>query len=338
MSYSSYPGYRSTSFNPYNYKRRLNGRRTRKKKREIIPVNEIRKTIKEFEDREISRSNFEYLKEKLKYSELNDKEADDILDIIKKARQTATKRITSDNKAMINSILFDGASGSIKEISEINEEDLEVSGEINFDPVCLNHSKSDCPTDKCVYQKGKCLPNILKNESICYNKDFHSCVKPCKFFGRSVHDKNACFYYYNNVAEAKEEHKLISDHVRNFEKYVVILRKKAKSLLSFLTYKVRKIDKKLGKLKILKSKYENEMTKSGVDHSTISEKLGEVMKETTDLTMQKTEADALLTSIKFISELNQTSLNTKKLRKFRGESILNKENNRLKNRTLRTRY
>lgn len=337
MSYSSYPRYRSTGFSPYGSRRSL-GRRTQRRKREKYTVKDIKNLISDLEDDEITRSNYETLKEVLKNSDLNDKEAEDILEIIKEVRQTGTKRIAKNNKNRINAILFEGASGSIKEIGEIDEDTLEVTGDVNFDPVCLNHSKSECPTDKCVYQKGKCIPNILKNEKICYNKDFHSCVSPCKFFGRSVHDKNSCFYYYTNVAEAKEEHKIISDHVRDFEKYIVILRKKAKSLLSFLTYKVRKIDKKLGQLKTLKAKYENQLTKSGVDHSSISEKLGEIMKETTDLTMQKTEADALLTSIKFISELNQTSLNTKKVRKFKGESVLNSQNRKLKARSLRNRY
>ena len=330
MSYRT----RST-LNPRLFNSARRGTRRRSNKRQKYSVKEVKNLLSDIGDYEIGSREEEKLKEVLKGSDLNDREAEDIMKIIKDVRNTGSKQLTDNNKASINAILFDGASGAIKDYGEIDEDGLEVKGDVNFDPVCLNHSKSECPTDKCVYQKGKCLPNILKNEKICFNKDFHSCVSPCKFFGRSVHDKNSCFYFYTNVAEAKEEHKLISDHVKNFEKYVIILRKKAKSLLSFLNYKVRKIDKRLGMLKTLKSKYETEMTKSGVDHSEVAEELGRVMTEHTELTMKKTEADALLTSIKFISELNQTTSGTKK-RKFKGNSVLNNTNRKMKNRTRRS--
>mgnify|MGYP001253140026 CR=1 FL=1 len=331
MSFRSSP----RRLSPRNHNR-LRRRGSTSRSTRKYSVKDVKNLVSDLEENEINRNNYDDIKQVLKGSDLDYKEAEDILNIIKNVRETKSKRLTKNNKSKINAILFDGASGSIKDFGEVDDEGLEVSGDVNFEPVCLNNSKSDCPRDKCVYQKGKCLPNILKNERLCFNKDFHSCVKPCKFFGRSVHDKNSCFYFYTNVAEAKEEHKLISDQVKDFEKYVVILRKKAKSLLSFLTYKVRKIDKKLKKLNTLKSKYENELTKSGVDHGEVTERLGEVMKEHTDLVMNKTEADALLTSIKFISELNQTSLNTKKVRKFKGESVLNTSNRKLRNRT-RTR-
>ena len=159
---------------------------------------------------------------------------------------------------------------------------------------------------------------------MCYNKDFHSCVKPCKFFGTNVHDKNSCFYFYKNITEAKEEYKLIIEHINDFEKYVIILKKKAKSLLSFLSNKLKKIDKKLENLNKSKKKFENKMNDSSEDYSSLSEKLTDISKKIYDLTMEKTEVETLLKSIKVISDLNKIEFKNNRTRK---------SNNNLRNRT-----
>ena len=252
-----------------------------------------------------------------------------IENIIAKVK-SSDNHLKSNNINRITNLLFDREGlSAISRNDDDDDDDKEEDIDYTDAPLCINHSVSDCPSDTCVVQKKKCVPNILNNENLCYNKKFHECVKPCRFFGKSVHDKGACHYFYSNLDEAKTEHKHIMKHITQFEKYIDILKSKSKSLISYLNSQLKKINKEINKLETKKTKLDTKFRSSSLtNYEEIMEEVRTASDELMKLNRRKQETTIILSQIKYLTTLN-VSKNTKTKRR---------NNNRYSSRITTRRY
>ena len=179
--------------------------------------------------------------------------------------------------------------------------------------ICLHKTKDNCPEDRCVFQDKKCVPNVLSNQKMCHGKGFHDCVAPCKFYGKNIHEKDACHYKYANIEEAKEEHILIAKEIKELKKYIDILQHKNKSIVHNVESEIKTIDKKLVKLVNERNVLLKKQRKSINTYSEYTNKLNEINEKMIKLKNNREELKSILSSIKFIKNIQEKPL--KKTRK-----------------------
>lgn len=319
--YGSYD--RSSITNNMVYKR-YNRNNNRGSKRSI------ERKLKERNGRRLRSNHLDEIGKMLNTVGINRSDANEIETILSKVKES-DNNLKSNNINRITNILFDREGLSEMAENETEDEDVDYS----HPPLCINHSVSDCPSDTCVVQKKKCVPNILNNENLCYNKNVHECVKPCRFFGKSVHDKGSCHYFYSNLDEAKTEHKYIMKHIAQFEKYIDILKSKSKSLISYLNSQLKKINTGINKLETKKNKLDTkfEYPSKITNYEELMEEVRTTSDELMNLTRRKSETNAILSQIKYLTNLN-VSKNKKKTKKIHHRGV---NNNRRYRNTL-TRY
>ena len=302
MGYGSYD--RSSITNNMVYKRYSRNNKT-------ISKRSINRKLKSLEGRELRSSHIDEIEQMLKTVGINREDANEIETILSKVKESENN-LKSNNINRITNILFDRE--GLSEMAENETEDEAV--DYSDTPLCITHSVSDCPSDTCIVQKKKCVPNILNNENLCYNKNVHECVKPCRFFGKSVHDKGSCHYFYSNLDEAKTEHKYIMKHIAQFEKYIDILKSKSKSLISYLNSQLKKINTGINKLETKKNKLDTKFESPSkiTNYEELMEEVRTTSDELMNLTRRKSETNAILSQIKYLTNLNvsKNKKNTKK--------------------------
>jgi hypothetical protein len=168
---------------------------------------------------------------------------------------------------------------------------------------CLNKSEHECPSNVCLFQDGKCVPNVLNNEKLCFGKTFHDCQSPCKFYGKSVHEKDACHYKYANLDEAKEEHNLIAREIKELQKFIDILQNKNKSIVYYLSYEIKEIDEQLLKLYGTREKILKNKRKSTNSFSSYDSELTQVNEKIFKLKNLKDELKSILSNIKYMEQI-----------------------------------
>lgn len=284
----------------------------------------IERKLKERNGRRLRSNHLDEIGKMLNTVGINRRDANEIETILSKVKESENN-LKSNNINRITNILFDREGLSEMAENETEDEDVDYSDT----PLCINHSVSDCPSDTCVVQKKKCVPNILNNENMCYNKKFHECVKPCRFFGKSVHDKGSCHYFYSNLDEAKNEHKYIMKHITQFEKYIDILKSKSKSLISYLNSQLKKINTGINKLETKKNKLDNKFKSPSkiTNYEELMEEVRTTSDELMNLTRRKSETNAILSQIKYLTTLN-ASTNTYYTKKKNNRYRYNKKTHR----------
>ena len=217
--------------------------------------------------------------------------------------------INNENNSNINSVLSD-------------ELDTQTS-------MCLHKTKKECTDSHCIYQDKRCVPNVLSNQKMCHGKSFHECIAPCKFYGKNVHEKDACHYKYTNVEEAKEEHTLISKELKELKKYIDILQHKNKSIVYNISNEIKTIDEKLIKLYNDRDILLKKQRKSTDTYGDYTNRLSKLNEKIFKLKNDREEMKAILSSIKFIKDIQATSL--KKTR--RGARVYGVKRRKSKRRT-----
>ena len=161
--------------------------------------------------------------------------------------------------------------------------------------VCLGKSEDKCDPEKCVFEDKKCMPNVLKKEKVCYGKSYNECKSPCKFYGKSVHDKDKCYYKYENTEELKLEQQLIAKEIAGFKRFIKILKNKNKSIVFHLAEEINKTNKQLDKLIDKKKALDKGDLIGTAEYLKVAEDIGK-------LKTNKISYEAIIKSIKTLDE------------------------------------
>ena len=218
--------------------------------------------------------------------------------------------LTNENNSNINSVMKDDL-------------DTQIS-------VCLHRTKDNCPEEHCIFQDKKCVPNVLSNQKMCHGKGFHDCIAPCKFYGKNIHEKDACHYKYANVEEAKEEHTLIAREIKELKKFIDILQHKNKSIVYNISSEIKIIDEKLVKIHNEREQLLRKQRKSTNTYGDYTSKLNKINEKIFQLKNQREELKSILSNIKFMKNIQERPL--KKTR--RGKKVQGVR----RRRTRRSRY
>lgn len=171
--------------------------------------------------------------------------------------------------------------------------------------ICLGKPRSECNAPECVFQENKCVPNVLNLEKMCFGKSYSSCRSPCKFYGKSIHDKNACHYKFENIDEIKMEQKLIADEIKALNKFLNMLKTKNKSIVYHLTREIGDINTKLQKLNEKKEKYLKKMAKSFDETGNTTKEFSELNETMFKLKSNKEIYKAILENIRYLNKTQE---------------------------------
>jgi hypothetical protein len=221
------------------------------------------------------------------------------------------KVLHSNQVKKIKQILKNNIPNNNDSVNNENNSDLNsvLSDELDTQTsMCLHKTKSECTDKHCLYQDKRCVPNVLSNQKMCHGKSFHECIAPCKFYGKNVHEKDACHYKYISVEEAKEEHSLIAKELKELKKYIDVLQHKNKSIVYNISNEIKTIDEKLIKLYNDREKILKKQRKSTNTFGDYTNRLSKINEKIFKLKNDREEMKSILSSIKFIKDIQDKTL------------------------------
>ena len=136
---------------------------------------------------------------------------------------------------------------------------------LNVDDVvesCYDNTRANClgPTCKYNWKTKRCIPNLIKNEALCYKKNFNTCYGNCRWYG-NVH-KGKCHFNFKNLDELKKHHDLIQSELITLSSIITIFNKKNNSVLFQLNKEINKLRKKKSNLKNQLKKISSKLSKN----------------------------------------------------------------------------